>query len=98
MEVRTTLRMWVLTEQCKSSLLGAHAYIKRVIRLLAVSSHLSGTKPSCWTARDPLGQANQKAQIIVSLALQHDSFVTQEWLAAKGLFHIIYFHNIQCKE
>lgn len=71
-----------------------HSSILGCKELLAASSHSSVTKLPCWRARDPLGQANQKAHVIVSLALQHDGFVTQEWLADEGLFHIIYCHTV----
>ena len=65
------------------------------------ASHSHGTKPLCWRAKVTLGQDKQKTYIIlngrflclscpsVTFAREQSSFVPCEWLAPKGLMHIL---------
>ena len=65
------------------------------------ASHSHGTKLLCWRAKVALEQDKQKTYLVlngrflclscpsVTFAREQSSFVPREWLAAKGLMHIL---------
>ena len=73
-----------------SACFGCTAFLQR--NWPFASSHSRGTKPPYWRARDAPGEDKQRTNHAnrffcpsASFVLQHGSFVSREWQAAKGL-------------